>query len=72
MLGSRDVSRNAVNFGTTPLKKINKGPVLQLTVRARNVEPPQGGKGMLDKTPADSGSRVYDKGSCAVWLIQHG
>ena len=26
-------------------------------MRARNVEPPQGGKGVLDKTPADSGSR---------------
>ena len=35
-----------------PLKKTNNGPV-----RARNVEPPQGGKGMLDSAPADSGSR---------------
>ena len=26
-------------------------------MRTRNVEPPQGGKGMLDKAPADSGSR---------------
>ena len=31
-----------------------------------HVEPPQGGKGMLDKTPADSGSRER----ALSWLLQ--
>ena len=44
------------------LKKTSNGPVLH----ARNVEPPQGGKGMLDKTPADSGSRERALG----WLFE--
>ena len=36
------------------------------TVCARNVEPPQGGEGMLDKAPADSGSRERALG----WLSE--
>ena len=35
--------------------KTNNGPVLQ---------PPQGGKGMLDKAPADSGSRESALSCC--------
>ena len=56
MLGSRDVSKNAVNWYHA-LKRINNVPVLQQCVQEINEELPQGGKGMLDKTPADSGSR---------------